>query len=85
MDERLIQSVKRCLRKSLGRTILNFDQMNTLLVEIEGILNLRPLTCVEDNTRVLGTHCHLHTLYKEGELPVILTPPTSRLLERTNL
>ena len=62
--ERLIQSVKRCLRKSLGRTILNFDQMNTLLVEIEGILNSRPLTYVEDDTGGVGyTLSPSHLIY----------------------
>ena len=46
----LVQSVKRCLRKSLGRSILNFDQLNTLLIEIECVLNSRPLTYIEDDT-----------------------------------
>ena len=48
--ERLVQSIKCCLRKSLGRIILNFDQLNTLLIEIECVLNSRPLTYVEDDT-----------------------------------
>lgn len=48
--ERLIQSVKRSLKKVLGRTTLNFDQLNTLLVEVEGVINSRPLTYVEDDT-----------------------------------
>ena len=48
--EHLVQSVKRCLKKSLGRSILNFDQLNTLLIEIECVLNSRPLTYVEDDT-----------------------------------
>lgn len=48
--ECLVQSVKRCLRKSLGQTILSFDQLNTLLIEIERVLNSRPLTYVEDDT-----------------------------------
>jgi len=62
--ERLVQSVKRCLRKSLGKTILNFDQMNTLLVEIEGILNSRPLTYVEDDTGGIGyTLLPSHLIY----------------------
>ena len=47
--ERMIQSAKRCLRKSLGRTSLNFEELRTLLVEIEGTLNNRPLTYVYDD------------------------------------
>jgi len=31
----MVQSVKRSLRKSVGRSTLCFDQLNTLLVEIE--------------------------------------------------
>ena len=34
-----------------GRSVLNFDQLNTLLIEIECVLNSRPLTYVEDDTR----------------------------------
>ena len=42
--ERLIQSVKRCLRKTIGRSTLSFDELATVLVEIESTLNNRPLT-----------------------------------------
>ena len=42
--ERLIHSVKQSLRKVLGRSTLNFDQLNTLLVEVEGVVNSRTLT-----------------------------------------
>ena len=47
--ERLIQSVKRCMKKSLGRTTLSYDELNTLLVEVESVINSRPLTYVEDD------------------------------------
>ena len=42
--ERLIKSVKSCLKKCVGRASLSFDELHTTLVEIEGVLNLRPLT-----------------------------------------
>ncbi len=42
--ERMIGSVKRCLRKVLGNARLNQDEMNTVLVEVENTINSRPLT-----------------------------------------
>ena len=35
--ERMVQGVKQCLRKTIGYNRLTFDQLNTLLVEIEAI------------------------------------------------
>ena len=46
--ERLVKSVKRCLKKTIGRASLTFDEMTTLMVEIEATLNNRPLTYVFD-------------------------------------
>ena len=42
--ERLVQSVKRCLKKTIGRSTLSFDELATVLVEIESTLNNRPPT-----------------------------------------
>ena len=44
--ERMVRSVKRCLRKVLGNARLILDELNTVLVEVEGTLNSRPLTDV---------------------------------------
>ena len=41
--ERLIKSTKRCLRKMTGRSRLSLDELQTLLVEVESILNSRPI------------------------------------------
>ena len=47
--ERFIQSVKRCKKKSLVRTTFSYGELNTLLAEIESVVNSKPLTYVEDN------------------------------------
>ena len=47
--ERLVRSVKIVLKKILGRATLDYDELLTVLVEIEGIINARPITYVYDD------------------------------------
>ena len=56
----LVQSVKRCLKKVLGKSRLLSEEITTLIVEIENVLNCRPLTYVyTDELKEALTPSHL--------------------------
>ena len=47
--ERLIRSVKCCLVKVVRRSMLKDTELNTILTEIECVINSRPITYLYDN------------------------------------
>nr|CDJ82006.1 Integrase domain containing protein [Haemonchus contortus] len=54
--ERLMKSIKQCIYKVMQRTVPTQEVLETLLVEIEGTINSRPLTYQEekwDDTPIL--------------------------------
>ena len=57
--ERLVQSVKRCLKRSIGRAELTYVELQTILSEIELILNSRPLGPIYDDNQEILTPNHL--------------------------
>ena len=62
--ERMVQTVKKCLRKAIGQATLTFDQLQTLLIEIEAIVNSRPLTYAYNDVEGLSyTISPSHLLY----------------------
>ena len=50
--ERMVGTVKRCLRKVLGNAKLTYDELLTTLIEVEGTINSRPLTYEYDKVGV---------------------------------
>ena len=48
MLERMIRSMKRCLKKLLGRSRVDYEQLHKVLAEIKTIINNRPLTFLYD-------------------------------------
>ncbi|XP_066916217.1 uncharacterized protein [Clytia hemisphaerica] len=58
--ERLVRSVKSSLKKILGLSFLTYEELETVLIEIESSINTRPLTYVnEDDTETIITPNHL--------------------------
>ncbi|GFT12024.1 integrase catalytic domain-containing protein [Trichonephila clavipes] len=47
--ERLVKTIKDPLRKILGRALLTFEELSTILSEVEVIVNHRPLTYLEND------------------------------------
>ena len=68
--ERLIKSAKRCLRKTLGRASLTYDELLTLVVKTEAVLNSRPLSYISsDDLEEPLTPSHLLIGYRVLSLP----------------
>ena len=57
--ERLVKSVTLSLKKCLRNARLNYDELSTTLVEVEAVLNSRPLTYVYDKFEESLTPSHL--------------------------
>ena len=60
MFERMVRSTKRCLKKAVGNRKLTYEELLTILNEVEAVINNRPLTYLdeEDFDQVL-TPSHL--------------------------
>ena len=58
--ERMVQSVKRNLKNTLKNAQLNYEELITVLTEVEAVINLRPLTYLySDNVNQTLTPAHL--------------------------
>ena len=53
--ERFCRSVKEPLRKVLGKALLTYTELYTVLTEVEAIINARPLSFVGDDIKAHNT------------------------------
>ena len=47
--KRMIGITKLCLKKVMGKALLTFDELRTVITEIENSLNSRPLTYIDED------------------------------------
>ena len=60
----MVQDVKRSLGNAMGCANLSFEELRTLLVEVEGIINVRPLTHIHcDKDGIMYTLSPSHLMY----------------------
>ena len=66
--ERMVGTVKSALKKVMGTAFLKVQELETLLYEVEAVVNSRPLTYVSDafdytsSKSVLNSKCSLESL-----------------------
>ena len=65
---------KRALRKALGRNIWNHAELSTIIMEVEAVVNSRPLCYVDDdiNSGKVITPSHFTSLNNKTGYPEIL-------------
>ena len=70
--------MKRSLRKILFRSTVNYEKLVTIVTEIEGIINCRPLTYIyNDNAEVVTPN---HLIYGRRLLSKpVMTPLTNSM------
>ena len=71
--ERLVGITKRSLRKTLGNERLTEKQLSTVLIEVEAIVNSRPLVYVDDdiNSSTVLTPSDFLSLHSQHIIPNI--------------
>ena len=93
--ERLIGLTKTTLKKVLGRTFISLINLQTIVVEIEAILNDRPLTYTSADLNDPEPLCPSHLLYgrqivslpypldsEDSKDPDYLATPIRRMADR---
>ncbi|XP_055938027.1 uncharacterized protein LOC129968199 [Argiope bruennichi] len=51
--ERIVRMLKELLRRVLGKSIINYEELLTILCDCESIINARPLTYIQDDPNEL--------------------------------
>ena len=78
----MVGFIKRCLRKTIGRSKLMFEELRTIIVEIKGTVNNRPLTYFYDDMEgIFQALTPAHMVYGNQ----IINSPSERHYEITDI
>ena len=69
--ERLLEITKISLRKSIGRVSLTSSQLQTILTEIEAVINTRPSVYVDNDLENQITPAHFLSINIKTGTPVL--------------
>ncbi|XP_060665746.1 uncharacterized protein LOC132798036 [Drosophila nasuta] len=72
--EAAVKSAKHHLYRSVGRSILNYDELRTLVCQIAAIINSRPLLSISESPDDLDVLTPAHLLF--GGPPTVILEPT---------
>lgn len=78
-----VKSVKYHLKRIIGDTLLTYEEMSTLLTQIEAVLNSRPLSSLSDDPEDLNALTPGHFLI--GNAPAIMPEPSLETIKRSRL
>ena len=72
--ERIIRSIRKILRALLGQQLISDEMLRTMMTEVQGILNSRPLTPVSSDPKDFEplTPNHLLLLRANPNVPVVI-------------
>ena len=80
--ERLVKSIKNAFRRCLGRAGLTFEELRTLVPEIEAVINCRPITYVSDDWDDPQPLWPVDFLLSPGPPPMNPSSPNQQLIGR---
>lgn len=78
--ERMVRTVKTILKKVLGRASLVVEELETVLIEIEAVINHRPLTYVHEEETLILSPDRFLVGKKIGNLPPVNIKSTKEIL-----
>ncbi|XP_060665562.1 uncharacterized protein LOC132797805 [Drosophila nasuta] len=81
--EAAVKSAKHHLYRSVGRSILNYDELRTLVCQIAAIINSRPLLSISESPDDLDVLTPAHLLF--GGPPTVILEPDLTTLDYNRL